>query len=164
MQSRIKKILTLAPNQIRKIIKRNSGVYEHVRKIEDLYLKQKESPNFLNANSDYSKTLNKISFAVYKSMMVEYEKSVKAFVESEEHKGTLEGLMFDHGFELEDSLEDTSFTLKRNSGLFEFRLKIKALELSDRNIIVQKLNDYLVIFLFYLVIIKNLNIFFNNEV
>jgi hypothetical protein len=119
-------------------------VYKNVQKIENLFSLLNTEDDFTNASTDYTKTLNKISLAIYKAMMAEYDKSVQSYTQAEEHKLHIDRILDKWDFTLEENIDKNDFVLSRNSGPFLFKLRIKALDLGNRNLLVKKINDYLV--------------------
>jgi hypothetical protein len=132
-------------NQLRRPTKSTFCVYKNVQKIENLFSLLNTEDDFTNASTDYTKTLNKISLAIYKAMMAEYDKSVQSYTQAEEHKLHIDRILDKWDFTLEENIDKNDFVLSRNSGPFLFKLRIKALDLGNRNLLVKKINDYLVI-------------------
>ena len=127
-----------------RINKNNFSVYKNVQTIEELFQDLKTQKEFIEAETDYTKTLNKLSLAIYKSMMTEYNKSVKSYSFADYHKLLIDQILYKWDYFLEDNIENGHFLLIRDSGPFKFKLKIKALDLGNRNLLVKKINDYLV--------------------
>jgi hypothetical protein len=77
-------------------------------------------------------------------MMTEYDNSVKFYHLAEEHKLIVDRILDKWDFYLDDDIDKGEFALSRKSGPFLFKLKIKNLDLGNRNLLVKKINDYLV--------------------